>query len=118
MSNENAVNLRLTNTSLRAWLVRLRAEPVGLSEIQAKDLQNLLAELIRASSFLRGACPGAPENGELENEIAEYRTHLESLTQVLPSVQGRLLAERARLQIEQAHLAARKAWAEASRRTL
>ena len=118
MSSENAANLRLANTSLRAWLVRLRAEPLGLSEIQAKDLQNLLAELIRASSFLRGACPDAPENGELENEIAEYRTHLESLAKVLPSVQGRLLAERARLQIEQAHLAARKAWAEASRRTL
>jgi hypothetical protein len=118
MSNETAATLRLANTSLRAWLVRLRAEPVALSPIQANDLQELLAELLRASSCLHIGSEGVTRHSELENEIADYRANLESLAKVLPSVQGRLLAERARLQIEQSHVAARKAWAEASRRTL
>jgi hypothetical protein len=117
MSNETAATLRLANTSLRAWLVRLRAEPVALSPIQANDLQELLAELLRTSGCLRTGSTVATLNAELENEIADYRTNLESLAKVLPSVQGRFLAERARLQIEQSHIAARKAWAEASRRT-
>jgi hypothetical protein len=116
MSSETAATLRLANTSLRAWLVRLRAEPIALSPVQASDLQDLLAELLRASGCLRTG--EQPTGTELESEIAEYRTNLESLAKVLPSVQGRLLAERARIQIEQSHIAARKAWAEASRRTL
>jgi hypothetical protein len=118
MSNESASTLRLANTSLRAWLVRLRAEPIALSPVQANDLQDLLAELLRAFGCLRTGPEEKPTDGELESEIAEYRTNLESLAKVLPSVQGRLLAERARIQIEQSHIAARKAWAQASRRTL
>jgi hypothetical protein len=118
MSGESAATLRLANTSLRAWLVRLRAEPIGLSAIQAKDLQELLAELLRASGYLPNAATGPALNAALETEIFEYRSNLESLAKALPSVQGRLLAERARLQVEQSHLTARKAWAEASRRTL
>jgi hypothetical protein len=118
MSSETAATLRLANTSLRAWLVRLHAEPVALTQIQASDLQNLLAELLRTSGCLRTGSAGATPGIELENEIAEYRTNLESLAKALPSVQGRLLAERARIQVEQSHMAARKAWAEASRRTL
>ena len=118
MSSETAATLRLANTSLRAWLVRLSAEPIALSPIQAKDLHELLAELLRTSGCLRAGCAGTHADLELEGEIADYRTNLESLAKVLPSVQGRFLVERARLQIEQAHIAARKAWAEASRRTL
>ena len=117
MSNETAATLRLANTSLRAWLVRLRAEPVALSPIQANDLHELLAELLRTSGCLRIGLENATPDTELENEIADYRANLESLAKVLPTVQGRFLAERARLQIEQSHIAARKAWAEASRRT-
>ena len=117
MSTDITANLRLANSSLRAWLVRLRAEPMGLTEIQAKDLHDLLAELLRASGALQSGRRESPADAELEAEIAEYRSHLEALSKVLPNVQGRLLAERARLQIEQAQLAARKAWAEASRRT-
>lgn len=118
MSNETAATLRLANTSLRAWLVRLRAEPIALSPVQANDLQDLLAELLRASACLRTGPEEKPADAELQSEIAEYCTNLESLAKVLPSVQGRLLAERARIQIEQSHISARKAWAEASRRTL
>ena len=118
MSNESASTLLLANTSLRAWLVRLRAEPIALSPVQANDLQDLLAELLRASGCLGTGPEEKLTDGELESEIAEYRANLESLAKVLPSVQGRLLAERARIQIEQSHIAARKAWAEASRRTL
>jgi len=118
MSSETAATLRLANTSLRAWLVRLSAEPIALSPIQAQDLHDLLAELLRTSGCLRSGSAGTSPDLELETEIADYRTNLESLAKVLPSVQGRFLAERARLQIEQSHIAARKAWAEASRRTL
>ena len=118
MTTESAATLRLANTSLRAWLVRLRAEPISLSPLQANDLQELLAELLRASTCLRIDSPTTPANRELFAEISSYRTNLESLSKILPSIQGRLLAERARLQIEQSNLAARKAWAEASRRTL
>jgi hypothetical protein len=118
MSNETAATLRLANTSLRAWLVRLRVQPVALTQIQASDLQDLLAELLRTSGCLRTGSADATPGTELDREIAEYRANLESLAKGLPSVQGRLLAERARIQIEQSHVAARKAWAEASRRTL
>jgi hypothetical protein len=118
MSSETAATLRLANTSLRAWLVRLKAQPIALSPIQAQDLHDLLAELLSNSICLRTGSAGAATSTELENEIADYRTNLESLAKILPSVQGRFLAERARLQIEQGHIAARKAWAEASRRTL
>ncbi len=97
MSSETAATLRLANTSLRAWLVRLHAEPVALTQIQASDLQNLLAELLRTSGCLRTGSAATAPGTELENEIAEYRTNLESLAKALPSVQGRLLAERARI---------------------
>ena len=53
MSSETAATLRLANTSLRAWLVRLSAEPIALSPIQAQDLHDLLAELLRTSGCLR-----------------------------------------------------------------
>jgi hypothetical protein len=118
MSGETAATLRLANTSLLAWLVRLRTEPIGLSAIQANDLQELLGELLCASGCLRDVATGPVLNAGLQTEIFEYRSNLESLAKTLPSVQGRLLAERARLQVEQSHLAARKAWVEASRRTL
>jgi hypothetical protein len=117
MSSDAAATLRLANASLRAWMVRLRAEPSSLSPIEAKDLKDLLAELQRASGCLRIGTAGVLPDPALTNEILEYRANLETLAKVLPSVQGRLLAERARLQNTQSQLAARNAWAEASKRT-
>jgi hypothetical protein len=118
MSNDSAATLRLANASLRTWMVRLRAEPSSLSPIQARDLKALVSELQSASGCLRVGTTGILPDVALMNEILEYRANLETLAKVLPSVQGRFLVERARIQNAQSQMAARDAWAEASKRTL
>lgn len=43
---------------------------------------------------------------------------MEQLAQILPRIHGRLLTEKARMEIARAHLAAASAWAQASQNTL
>jgi hypothetical protein len=55
---------------------------------------------------------------ESEKEALEYRSNLEKLKHFLPELHGSLLAERARLETAQTHVAAAAAWAQASKKTL
>jgi hypothetical protein len=75
----------------------------------------MLGELLRAAECLRRLPANLQAGSELEKEISEYRGNLEKLKQFLPDLHGRLLAERARLQSVQEHVAAAAAWARASR---
>ena len=117
MSSDPTASLRIVNGNLRAGLRRLQPELNGASPLKPQDLSGLLAEVLRGAACRRSVAPGSVPDAEWEKEISEYRGNLEKLRKVLPSVQGRLLAEKARLQNAQSHVTAVKAWARASSET-
>jgi hypothetical protein len=117
MSHSIIEGLRRANRNLRTGLTGLQAERAG-SVIEPGNLTNLLAELLSAGDCLRRMPAGSTRDAELEQEISEYRQNLEQLARILPSVHGRLLAERARLESVRVRLSAAEAWARASKNTL
>jgi hypothetical protein len=118
MSSDTAASLRIANDNLRAGLARLQPEPNAPWLLKPEDLSGLLAVVLRAARCRRSLASNAFPDAELEKEICEYRNNIEELAKVLPSVLGRLLAEKARLQNAQAHVTAAGAWARASEETL
>jgi hypothetical protein len=118
MSNATMPRLRAANQSLRARLVRLLGGPNRPAAIAPTEFTDLLAELLPAADCLPGMLAAGAADAELANEISEYRNNLQKLEKILPSVQGRLLVEKARLQTLQSHMTAAKAWAQASQGTL
>ena len=81
-----------------------------------EQMSDLLSELMRAGQRLR-ALP-EKRDGNLEQEICEYRREVDRLRSFLPAIQASLLAERARLERERERLHGAAAWAEASLQTL
>jgi len=110
--------LRAVNHSLRARLARLLGGHNRPAVIAPTEFTDLLSELLRASDGLRGMPTATAADAELASEISEYRRNVEQLGKILPSVQGRLLVEKVRLQTLQSHMTAAKAWAQASKETL
>ena len=110
--------LRQVNDRLRSALVRLRPEQRDCSTITARDLSDLLGEIVRAAECLRHASCHSEATLALEEESLEYRCNLEKLDNFLPDLHARLLAERARLESAQSHVAAAVAWVRASKVTL
>jgi len=111
------------NEYLRFALIRLRPDQKQTSTITPQDFSDLLSQLLRAGQCLRSQPPQSKaaagvESPAIEKESLEYRTHLEELYHFLPDLQARLLAERSRLELAQAHLAATAAWALASKKTI
>jgi hypothetical protein len=117
MSNASE-SLHIANGNLHAGLARLLPEPHASVLLNSEDLSSLLTELLRAGDCLRSIAPDSARDAELEKEISEYRRNLEQLAQILPCVHGRLLTEKARLEIAQAHVTAAAAWAQASTKIL
>jgi len=113
-----AESLHIANGNLRAGLARLSSEPNPSAPPNAKDLSSLMTELLRAGDCLRSIAPSYARDARLEKEISDYRGTIEHLAQILPRVHGRLLAEKARLEIARAHVTAAAAWAQASQKTL
>jgi hypothetical protein len=111
-------SLGVANQYLRARLDRLRGGPDRPATISPTEFTDLLQELRSAAEHLRGLPPAIAGSADTAADIAEYRKNLEQLERILPWVQGRLLIEKARLQTLQSHMAAARAWAEASRTTL
>jgi hypothetical protein len=118
MSSDIVANLRLANANLRTGLAGLQPERNETSPFEPADFSGLLTELFRAAGCLRSIPPGSAWDAELEKAIFEYRSTVEQLAQILPRVHGRLLTERARLEIARAHVTATAAWAQASTKTL
>jgi hypothetical protein len=114
MSSATTKNLRIANGNLRAGLARLLPEPNPSAPLHPNDLSGLLTALLQARECLRSVAPDA----ELEKAVSEYRSTVEQLANILPRIHGRLLTEKARLEIARAHLNATAAWAQASQDTL
>lgn len=110
--------LRQVNDNLRSALLRLRPELTDGSTIGPQDFCDILSQFLRAAECLR--CPPASSEAAVafEKETLEYRGTLEKLRDFLPGVQGRLLAEKSRLEIARSHVAAAMAWTRASKETL
>jgi hypothetical protein len=117
MASATIENLRIANMDLRAGLARLQPEPNAPWLLKPEDLSKLLAVVLQAAKCRRNLAPFGVPDAEPEKEIREYRSNIEKLGKVLRSVQGRLLAEKARLQNAQSHVAATNAWARASKYT-
>jgi hypothetical protein len=95
-------------------MARLQDEQLP-SRLDFSDLQN---ELTTLAESLQQLAAGGAHAAEISAEAAAYRGSMEELQQLLPRIEGRLLAERARLENEIAHLGAAANWAGASRKTL
>jgi len=112
--------LQVVNQRLRARLARLPGKhrqnrPAVIVPTEFTDLR---VDLLQANNCLRSLPTVAPPNAEVENEISEYRRNVRQLEIILPSVQARLLIEKARLQTARAHVARAAAWAQGSKKTL
>jgi hypothetical protein len=118
MSAATIQSLRVVNRNVRATLARLQGEPNRSLAVAPAEFAGLIAELLRATNCLLHCDPHPPAEVEFEKEISEYRNTLEQLAKVLPSVSGRLLTEKARLEAARARLANAAAWAQASQKTL
>lgn len=113
-------NLHETNARLRFWLDSLTpnaGQPAGHTPVASpRHMAGLLSELMRAGQWLR-ILPG-DRDPALEVELSEYRKNVERLHQLMPSIHGALLEERARLEQERARVQVAAEWARRSRQTL
>jgi hypothetical protein len=117
MSSPAFQSLRAANHSLRARLARLPVEHRGPGDIAHTEIADLRAELLRATDCLRNVSTAASD-AEVATEISECRRNVQQLGRILPSIQGRLLIEKARLETARTHMAKAAAWAQGSKKTL
>jgi hypothetical protein len=110
--------LRLSNARVRELMTRLQPTAGDAAVVSRQDFDALREELGNAALWLRGVSPGSLLETELAKEIADYRSSLEQLQQMLPAIEQRLLTKKARLQAERTHWGAAADWANASRNTL
>ena len=108
------------NQHLEFWLNTLR-NPTSRPDLPARpatpeQMNGLLSELMRAGERLRGL--PAERNDALEHEMTRYRSQVERLHALLPSIHSGLLRERARLEQERERLNSAAQWARGSRQTL
>lgn len=118
MSGAPLQSLRAVNDNLRAALARLRGEQECSAAPAPTEFADLLREVLRATDCLSSRDWNASAGTEFEKERSDYRRNIEQLAQVLPSVSGRLLTEKARLEAARAHVAKASAWAQARAKTL
>lgn len=118
MSSAATEVLRTANVNLRAGLARLSPDPNASIPLSPTDLSGLLVQLLSAGHCWRSFPLRSAPDAEQEKAISEYRSTVEQLAQILPRIHGRLLTEKARMEIARAHLAAASAWAQAIQNTL
>jgi hypothetical protein len=117
MPSATTESLRLANIKLRAGLARLQPELNG-APVTQKDLADLRAALLCASDLWRVIAKDPVPDPDVKKVTSEYWSTVEQLAQILPSVYGRLLMEKSRLQVAQAHVTATAAWAQTNQETL
>jgi hypothetical protein len=110
-------NLHDTNSRLRFWLESLASDRRCPGLATPQEMGGLLSELLRAGEWLRGGLP-ADRDPALESELAEYRSNLGRLREVLPSIHRQLLLERARLEEERTRVDSAAIWAQGARQSL
>jgi len=79
-------------------------------------MAGLLSELMRAGEWLR-ALP-AERDAELAEELTAYRSNVERVRELLPSIHSTLLQARARLEQERTRVEAAAEWTRRSLQTL
>lgn len=105
--------LRETSRNIQRILESIEQGGGGPVSLTSADLSELLRELQSAGNHLVASCGGGSEN-HLDQQLAEYRNHLEKLRDALANLQMRLIVERAALDREQGHLQAATGWARAN----
>jgi hypothetical protein len=111
-----AQKLRETNRRLRFCLDSIFAQPDPPAVATPEQMATLLSELLRTGASLRAdPLPMAGDDPELNLELDQYRSNVERLRKLLPSIHSQLLAERARLEGQRARVQSAVQWARASR---
>ncbi len=103
--------LRRANDGLYQALSELQKAP----RIPPAWFTGLRVHLQQAASSLHGIELNASLPASWQAEIARHREFLLALAQILPALQTRLLAERARLQSARERLQGIQSWADALR---
>lgn len=111
-----AEELHAINRRVRFWLESLSQNPAEAHAATPEQMNGLLSELMQAGARLRCLVQG--ENPPLDREVAEYRSQVQRLRALLPSIHETLLREKARLEQARSRLASAKHWAGVSRQTL
>jgi hypothetical protein len=113
------LNLRETNRRMGCWLDTIGRETGEPCAPSPEQMSAVLSELLRTGGWLRAQpLPQQAGDPELSRELRQYRSHVQRLSEVLPSIHRQLLAERARLEAQRAQVLAAGEWARASRQTL
>jgi hypothetical protein len=114
-----AQDLLETNQRLRHWLDGMTPASGQRRVATPQDISELLSELSRVGARLRAEpLPIKGTDFELDQELEQYRRNVERIRELLPSIHGQLLAERARLEAQRARVRSAAEWARASRQTL
>jgi len=112
-------HLRDANGRLGPWLESMAPEPGRSAMVTPEHLTALLSELLRTGAALRATpIPAQGFDPDLDSELARYRSHMERLRDLLPSIHRHLLLERARLEAQRARVKAASEWARASQQTI
>lgn len=108
-----------TNQRLGNWLDGMLSPSARLAVVAPEHITMMLSELSRAGAELRAhPLPVSGADPELDQELNQYRRHLELLRELMPSIHNQLLIERARLEAQRAQVQSAAEWAQASRQTL
>ena len=111
-----AENLRETNARLGLLLDSLIPDGGPPRVATPQQMAGLLSELMRAGQWLRGLPP--QKDPDVEQELSRYRSQVERLRAVLPSIHNALLRDRTRLEQERSRVESASAWVRSSRQTL
>jgi hypothetical protein len=118
MSPTAVETLRLTNGRVRDLMTRLHPTASDPALVNLQDFYDLMGELARDAQWLRGVSPASMLETEMAREVSTYRSSMEQLQKMLPTIERHLLQEKARLESEHSHLKAAADWADASKKTL
>ena len=108
-------SLQDANGKMRQILAMLVLQDSGPLQVTAGELSDLLLIIQHASHQLESH---EHDTKVAKPELSEFHRNLEQLKLALPHLHSRLLAERARLELQRRHLNAASKWAETSKGTL
>jgi hypothetical protein len=114
MSDSVLEGLQQANRNLRQMLLLLQQD--GLNAARKGLFGKLRAQVSQADACLRRTGLDTSRSSQTMSEISQYRRHLQQITQILPVVHGRLLAEKARLQIKRARHEGVQVWVDAQQK--